>query len=110
MILKLKTVLCIASLNPEDRPLFVNNLFVEASIITCERESLGIPDQALIREEGKYYVLGHTEDRNDTLVFHRIHIEPGVIQQDYAEILDPELKGILLRGVYNLILPDGNEE
>jgi cobalt-zinc-cadmium efflux system membrane fusion protein len=105
-----RTVLCVASLNSEDRGYFVNKLFVEASIVTCERESFGIPDQAVIREEGKFYILLYAEERKDTLVFHKTLVQPGVIQQGYAEILDPGLKGILLKGVYNLILPGGNEE
>jgi cobalt-zinc-cadmium efflux system membrane fusion protein len=97
-----KTVLCLAALRPEDRPEFVHNLFVEASIITCRRKAPAIPDQALIEKEGKHYVLTLASEAGDSLVFHRTPVQVGVIRQDHAEILDEGLEGILLEGTYNL--------
>lgn len=101
-----RTVLCLAEIRPEDRSQFVNHLFVEASIITCQRETLAIPDQALIEEAGKYFLLILAEENEDLMIFHKTLVQVGVIQRDFAEILDEGLHGILLEGVYNLVMPD----
>jgi cobalt-zinc-cadmium efflux system membrane fusion protein len=101
-----KTVLCLAELRPGDRSAFVHGQFVEASIITGRREALAIPDQALINEEGKYYVLALASEAGDSLGFRRAQVQVGVIQQDHAEILDEGLEGILLEGVFNLTLTE----
>ena len=59
-------------------------------------------DDALIEEEGKYYVLSLEREEPSRLVFRRVPAEVGVIQQDRAEITGGNLRGILLKGVYDL--------
>lgn len=97
-----KTVLCLARILPGDRADFVHRQYVECSVITCEREAPAIPDDALIEEEGKYYVLSLEREEPSRLVFRRVPAEVGVIQQDHAEITGGNLRGILLKGVYDL--------
>ncbi len=98
-----KTVMCIAQLKPADRSAFVNSLYVETQIITCQREAPAIPGQALIKEEGLYYVLALVGEREENLIFRKIPVNLGVVQQEYAEVLDEGLKDILIEGGYNLL-------
>jgi cobalt-zinc-cadmium efflux system membrane fusion protein len=98
-----KTVMCIAQLKPADRNTFVNSLFVETQIITCQREAPAIPGQALIKEEGLYYVLALAGEREENLIFRKIPVNIGVVQPEYAEVLDEGLKDILIEGGYNLV-------
>jgi cobalt-zinc-cadmium efflux system membrane fusion protein len=97
-----KTVLCIAQLKPADRSAFVNRQYVETGIITCQREAPAIPEQALMKEEGRYYVLTLIGEKEENFIFRMILVHVGVIQQDYAEVLDEGLKDILIEGGYNL--------
>jgi cobalt-zinc-cadmium efflux system membrane fusion protein len=97
-----KTVMCIAQLKPADRNAFVNNLYVETQIITCQREAPAIPGQALIKEEGLYYVLALVGEREENLILRKIPVNLGVVLQEYAEVLDQGLKDILIEGGYNL--------
>lgn len=97
-----KTILCLARLSPADRDNFVNNLYVQAEIITCERQAPAIPTDALIREDDRYYALRGGPVDDDSYLFHRIPIEVGVITEAYIEVLDTALNNILLKGAYNL--------
>jgi cobalt-zinc-cadmium efflux system membrane fusion protein len=98
-----KTVMCIAQLKPADRSAFVNNLYVETQIITCQREAPAIPGQALIKEEGLYSVLALVGEREEDLIFRKVPVNIGVVQPEYAEVLDKGLKDILIEGGYNLL-------
>ena len=98
-----KTVLCIASIAEDARSSLVNNLFVQATIATCERETIAIPDGAILSEEDKHYILVLVEEREDELVFRKTPVNLGVIQKGFAELLEEGKQDILLEGVYNLV-------
>ena len=98
-----RTVVCIAQLKPADRSAFVNSLYVETQIITSQREAPAIPAQALIKEEELYYVLALVGERDENLIFRKIPVNLGIVQQEYAEVLDEGLKDILIEGGYNLL-------
>lgn len=98
-----KTVACIAELKPEDQVAFISNLFVEINVLTCKREVQAISDHALILENGHYYVLLLKEEREDQMIFEKMPIQVGVVQNELAEILETGLTNILVEGVYNLV-------
>ncbi len=98
-----KTINCIARLQAEDQNIFMNNTYVEAQVITCQREVSAIPDQALLKEENSYYLFVLKKDNGDQMIFNKVPVETGVIQKGYAEIMDTELNYILVEGVYNLV-------
>jgi cobalt-zinc-cadmium efflux system membrane fusion protein len=101
-----KTVHCIAKLDPDVAAKFVNNLYVEGRIITCERETLAIPENALVREPDRDFVWVLLEETEDQLLFRKIPVQTGVTRQGFTEVLDEDLSSVLLVGVYNL----GSEE
>jgi len=97
-----KTVHCIAKLDPDVAEKFVNNLFVEARIITCEREILAIPENALIREPDLDFVWVLLEGSKEQLLFRKIPVQTGVTRNGFTEVLDEDLSSVLLVGAYNL--------
>ena len=97
-----KTVECFAIIEKSDRKLFVNNMYVEASIVTCEREAIAIPEQALIREHERDYVLVLAEEKDNQMTFRQIPVQTGATRQGHTEILDENLSAVLLEGVYSL--------
>ena len=101
-----KTILCIARLNSSDRRGFVNNMYVKTEIISCQREALAIPSQALIIEEDNHYLLTLIGENDENLVFRKIPVQLGVVQQEYAELLDDGVKDVLIEGVYNLFIEE----
>lgn len=100
--LQTKTVKCIARVNAEDRGAFVNNLFVETSIITCEREAIAIPERALIREPDRDFIWVRIAETADQMTFRKVPVQTGVTREGYTEILEEGLSEILLEGAYNL--------
>ena len=97
-----RTVECFAELDKEDRHQFINNMYVEAAIITSEREALAIPEEALIREPDRDYVLSLVREENGRMVFRKLPVQTGVTGQGFTEILDEDLSDVLLKGTYNL--------
>ena len=80
----------------------MNGLYVQAEIITSERFAPAISSEALISEDGRYYVLSGQRDENGDYRFHRMPVSVGVITEDYVEVLDSTLHNVLLEGAYNL--------
>jgi cobalt-zinc-cadmium efflux system membrane fusion protein len=97
-----RTVDCFATIAAADRKLFVNNMYVEASILTCQREALAIPEQALIREPDRDFVLILVAEQDDQMTFRKIPVQTGVTRLGQTEILDENLTSVLLEGVFSL--------
>ncbi len=100
--LETRTVECFAEIAKEDKPAFIDNMYVETTIITCEREALAIPEEALIREEDRDFVLILIHEEGGEMTFRKVPAQTGVTRQGYTEVLDNSLSSILLAGTYNL--------
>lgn len=98
-----RVVQCLASIATIDQDAFLHNLFVETRIITCEREAPAIPEQALIKEEERNYVLVLQSKNEDQMIFKKIPLHVGVSREGYTEVLDDEIQNILIEGAYNLL-------
>ena len=98
-----RTVECFASIRAEDRKFFVNNMYVETTIITCQREALAIPEQALIREPDRDFVLVLVAEQGDQMTFRKIPVQTGATRQGQTEILDKNLSSVLLEGAFSLL-------
>jgi len=97
-----RTVECFAELDKEDRGQFINNMYVEAAIITSEREAMAVPEEALITEQDGDFVLTLISEENGRLTFRKVPVQTGLSSQGFTEILDEGLKDVLLKGTYNL--------
>lgn len=98
-----RSIQCYAVIEAESYASFLNKMYVEAEIITCEREALALPEVALIREPDKDYVLLLVEEKENHLTFRKMPVRTGVTRQGYTEILEEDLGSLLLSGVYNLL-------
>ena len=99
---KARTIHCLASLDKPAKDRFIQGLFVETEIITCERETEAIPEHALIQENDHYYVLEKSREEEEIIVFSKKLVDIGAIMDGYAEIKGESLKNVLIEGSYNL--------
>ncbi len=97
-----RSVKCYAEIDPEERSLFLDKMYVEAEIITCEREVLALPETALIREPDRDYVLILLEENDQYYTFRKMPVQTGVTRQGFTEILDDDLSSLLVEGVFSL--------
>lgn len=97
-----KTVICMATLDAEESSGFVNNLFVEARIITRERKAVAVPDQAVLQAGDKTYLLELQSENDNELIFRTREIEAGPSRNGYTEIPDQEWQQVLIEGAYDL--------
>ena len=97
-----KTLQCIAKLKSLSENAFAHNMYVKTEIITCHKEVLAIPVQALIQEEDQNFVLTLIGEKEDKFIFRKIPIHVGDVQKGYVQIMDEEVKNLLIGGGYNL--------
>lgn len=102
-----RTIACLAQIGTSEG--LVNNLYVEARIITHRHEALAIPEQALVRQRDQDYVMVLSEETADQLSFRKVQVHTGITQDGYVEILDQDLSGILTEGAYNLWVEETND-
>ncbi|MEZ5071835.1 MAG: efflux RND transporter periplasmic adaptor subunit [Bacteroidales bacterium] len=97
-----RAVACFAKIDAADMGKFIHNTYVEASIVTCEREALAVPEEAVIRETDKHYLLV-LEGKADSLMhFRKALVRTGPTVNGATEILEEGLEGVLLKGVFDL--------
>jgi cobalt-zinc-cadmium efflux system membrane fusion protein len=97
-----KKVICTAAIQADQIADLVNNLYVEARIVTCQREVLAVPEGAVLRSGGSTYILTLAEENGEEMAFQVRQVEVGPVRDGYIEILDQELKQVLIKGAYNL--------
>lgn len=97
-----KTVHCIAAIDPPGEIRFVNNLYVVAKIVTCERETTVVPETALIRQSDHDFLWLLVKEEGEALIFRKIPVTTGITQDGQTEVLDKDLHKILLVGAYDL--------
>jgi len=85
-----------------DQERFVNHSFVQAEIVTCEREVTAVPQEAMITENDLHFVLVKTGEDEDGHHFEKRRIRTGITQGDFVELLDAGLEEILLKGSYDI--------
>jgi cobalt-zinc-cadmium efflux system membrane fusion protein len=97
-----KKVSCTARIREDQIADLVNNLYIEARIVTCQREVLAVPEGAVLRSGGSTHVLILVEENGEEMTFQARQVEVGPVRDGYVEILDQELKEVLIKGAYNL--------
>lgn len=97
-----KTVGCMAEINPQELSRFVNNLFVEALIITKERETQAVPEQAVVQTGENSYLLELQSEDEQEMVFLVREIRTGITRNGYTEIMEKGVGRVLIKGAYDL--------
>ena len=97
-----KTVGCMATLQSADHQAFVNNLFVEAGILTSEREALSVPAEAVVVAGERNFLLVLVEETDRELVFEAREVKVGAVRGGSAELLEQGVGQVLIKGAYDL--------
>jgi cobalt-zinc-cadmium efflux system membrane fusion protein len=102
-----KSIYCFASII--DKKFFnrIANMYVESEIITHVDTVYGIPKSALIKSENKYYVLTLSKQDKDKYIFTKNEVSIGRENNEFFEILENQINGlILIKGGYNITLDE----
>ncbi|WP_372917609.1 efflux RND transporter periplasmic adaptor subunit [Salegentibacter sp.] len=91
---------------------FTVGMFVEANIITSEAQKASLPEEAVIEQEGEYFILVLEKEDDENYHFRKQSVTPGetfggVISLENTESLKNE--SVLLKGAFNLIEEVGGE-
>jgi cobalt-zinc-cadmium efflux system membrane fusion protein len=76
----------------------VDNLYVEASIITGQREVLAVPEEAVFQKGDRSFILTFIGQDEGALVFQTTQVQAGATRNGYVEILDQDLHQVLIKG------------
>lgn len=85
---------------------FAVGMFVEAQIITKNKDLPALPEEAIVEVDNAYYVLVLDERSEENYNFKRRQVKPAVTFNGYTALEDPEAltgKQILTRGAFNLL-------
>ncbi|MEX0287795.1 MAG: efflux RND transporter periplasmic adaptor subunit, partial [Flavobacteriaceae bacterium] len=86
---------------------FLTGMYVEARIITDNREYTALPNEAVVLMDDLSYVLLLEEENENEYVFKQIEIEAGTTSDNYTAILNNEqfdqANEFLVNGAFHLI-------
>jgi len=92
-----------------DKENFIVGMFVDADIIIDSKIGFGLPKEALIEVDNKFFVLILDEENTDEFRFETFKLELGKQTEAYVEILNSEAlkdKQIVIKGT-NMLLNNG---
>jgi len=92
-----------------DKENFIVGMFVDADIIIDSKKGFGLPKEALIEVDNKFFVLILDEENTDEFHFETFKLELGKQTEAYVEILNFEAlkdKQIVIKGT-NMLLNNG---
>lgn len=85
--------------------------YLAAQIITAGRNVNALPEAAILKEEGKYFVYVLDSEVDKEMIFKKIEVTKGVTQNGFVEILAPQLiKKVVTKHVTFLNGGGGEEE
>lgn len=98
-----KSVMCFADIDDLTSNNFVNNAYVEATIITGTDTVTAVPEESVVKSGDDTYLLSLVKNENDNYYLRRVKVDLGRIDKGYVEIVDnPGVTTILTKGVYNI--------
>jgi len=87
---------------------FLTGMFVEASIITEEKELSSLPSEALVSLDNKTYLLRLLMQNEDGYIFEQIEVAPSNTYNNYTGILNTDqfesTDKFLVKGAFHLIM------
>jgi cobalt-zinc-cadmium efflux system membrane fusion protein len=98
-----KSIMCFAEIDELSGDNFVNNAYVEATIITDTDTATAVPEESILKSGDDAYLLSLVKNENDNYFLKRIRVDLGRIENGYIELVNnPGVKKILTKGVYNI--------
>lgn len=102
---KERTISVFGTLSPEIKAKLLSGMFVEGQIITASKKGLGVPSDAIIRENNKNYIL-LLEGENKGYKFKKIAVSLGEKSGDFVEILPDDVVSattrLLTKGTFDV--------
>lgn len=90
-------------ISEEDKNTFIYGMYVEADIIIQGREAYGLPNEAIQKEEDKYFIFVKKAEEGDVIRFEKLYVNTGQVSEDSTEIItDHVINDILIKGAFNL--------
>jgi cobalt-zinc-cadmium efflux system membrane fusion protein len=84
----------------------ITGMFVEAGIVVDSKKGLAIPNEALITENNKNFVLLLKENKENSYYFNKVAVKIGAHSDRYSEILPNNqitaASKILIKGVFDI--------
>lgn len=98
-----KTILCMADIQVTGKQDFVNDMYVEAQVVTSERQATGVPEEALSAVGDTYRIYLLEKKDGDHLYFKPMTVTIGSQSDHYTELktVIPQQQ-MLVKGVYSL--------
>ena len=82
---------------------FIDGMYVEAEIIKDDRKAPGLPNGAVHAEEDKYFVFTKVNETADSIIFKKLYINRGQVNDEMTEIISTApVTDVLVQGSYNL--------
>ncbi len=98
-----KTVQCIASIDTKSNDVFTVGSFIESHIQIYKKESMALPNGAIIKSGNKYSVLVVDNFDDSNYYLRKEPVQIGIKSTEYTEILNKnKLTKVLTKGGYNL--------
>lgn len=98
-----KSIDCFAEIKNFGTNTLVSNQFVEGEIIVDSDSVLAVPESAILKLENETYVLVFEKETDELYSFSKLNVATGRTNNGFIELTEiPELKKILVKGVYNL--------
>jgi cobalt-zinc-cadmium efflux system membrane fusion protein len=93
--------------NEEDRRKVISGMYVDAEIITEQNDTYGVPESAIVTEDGKNFVLIFSHKDGDLSKFQKKEVDIGQRRNGFVQILNVDQfskqEDILINGAFNLI-------
>ncbi|MDE5419660.1 efflux RND transporter periplasmic adaptor subunit [Labilibaculum sp. DW002] len=102
---KTKTILCLAKIEEEAKGKLYNGSFIEAEIITNEKDAKALPSQAILKSGPDRYVFVIDKSDGQNYYLRKEKIKTGSESKGFTEIVGSQnLAKILTKGAYNISL------
>lgn len=101
-----RSISVLGVLQPELKEKLLSGMFVEASIILTTKKGLSVPNDAIIKENDKSFVLLLVKEQNNQFSFRKTLVATGEVSEHHTEIISDENvhqeSKILVKGVFDL--------
>jgi len=82
------------------KKIFVDGMYFQVDVITDTLKALAIPSEAIIKTDGKFYVLVKDHEDDDNIYFKKEEIRTDITTAGYTRILGNPLKDVIIKGTY----------
>ncbi len=102
-----RTIKIHGHLHEEGKTNFLTGMFVDAGIVTENTTAKGLPSEAIVALEGKFYVLRTTATKDTGYTFEPLEVQPGNTVDKFTEIINAaaflESDTFLTKGAFDIL-------